>query len=30
MRLVPALPYIPWGLIWDPQNKTGIPDKIYK
>ena len=29
MRLAPALPYITWGLIWEPQNKTGIPDKIY-
>ena len=28
MRLAPVLPYITWGLIWDPQNKRGIPEKI--
>ena len=27
MRLAPILPYITWGLNWDPQNKRGIPDK---
>ena len=27
MRLAPRLPYITWGLIWDPQNKKGIPDR---
>ena len=21
------LPYITWGLVWDPQNKRGIPEK---
>ena len=30
MSLAPILPYITWGLIWDPQNKRGIPDSIYK
>ena len=27
MRLPPVLPYITWRLIWDPQNKRGIPGK---
>ena len=27
MRLAPVLPYITWGVIQDPQNKRGIPDK---
>ena len=30
MNLAPALPYITWGLVWDPQNKRGIPDLIEK
>ena len=30
MNLAPILPYITWGLIWDPQNKRGIPDLIKK
>ena len=29
MRPAPVLPYITWGLIQEPQNKRGIPDKIY-
>ena len=29
MRPAPKLPYITWGLLWDPQNKRGIPDKTY-
>ena len=24
----PILPYVTWGLIQDPQNKRGIPEKI--
>ena len=27
MRFAPILPYITWGLIRDPQNKRGVPDK---
>ena len=30
MNLAPILPYITWGLIWDPQNKRRIPDLIEK
>ena len=30
MNLAPMLPYITWGLIWNPQNKRGIPDLIKK
>ena len=30
MNLAPILPYITWGLFWDPQNKRGIPDFIEK
>ena len=30
MSLAPILPYITWGLVWDPQNKRGIPDFIKK
>ena len=26
MSLAPIQPYITWGLVWDPQNKRGIPD----
>ena len=26
-KMYPILPYITWGLVWDPQNKRGIPDK---
>ena len=29
MRPAPILPYITWGLVLDPQNNRGIPDKIY-
>ena len=25
MNLAPILPYITWGLIWEPQNKRRIP-----
>ena len=25
MNSAPILAYTTWGLIWDPQNKTGIP-----
>ena len=28
MDLAPILLYITWGLIWDPQNKKGIPVRI--
>ena len=28
--LDPVLPYITWGLIWNPQNKRGIPVFIKK
>ena len=28
MRLAFILPYITWGLFWDPQNKRVIPEKI--
>ena len=30
MNLAPILTYITWGLIWDPQNKRGIPVLIKK
>ena len=30
MNLATILPYITWGLVWDPQNKRGIPDLIEK
>ena len=30
MNLAPILPYMTWGLIWDPQNKRRIPDLIEK
>ena len=29
MRLASVLPYITWRLVWDPQNKRGIPEKIF-
>ena len=30
MNLAPIIPYITWGLIWDLQNKRGIPDIMEK
>ena len=28
MSLAPILPYITWGIIWDPQSNRGIPNFI--